>query len=892
MKESGWMHSSASSLGGRGALWRRLFVVAGLVSLLAAPLAWATNTDCDGNETDAGGYTCNTSAVDSIPDISATGTVVTGWRPKGSTGDDGYKVQTLGANFTWYGNTYGEVYVGSNGYLSFGTGYAAEVSEESIPSATDPDNAIYVYGDDLDPSSGGDVRFLDTNCDLDGDTVFDDACFVVQWTNVPTFDADATVTARVALVYASGQAVAEVDTESGAQAGTTPRLVGTENSSGSAGLWYKSGTDVDSRGATAGTRIVFEQETSNPSVTTTVPADNATDVALSASVTINFDEPMNQGSVSLTVLAGTDPGGWSPTWNSSTQVVYTHSAFSDSETIALRVTGTDSAGNALTNVNNTSETCSSGYCWDFSTVDLTAPGDVTKLTSTAGDLNVTLEWVASTGGPAGYLVLRKQGAPVDAAPTDGTSYAVFDVLGVGNEVICNGAGTSCNDIFVSNNNTYYYSVFARDAALNYAGAVTGQGIPRSGSSFKFGYKTGSSTLSPVGVIANKYIVGTGNDRLLHRMAAADGTRGSWVPTSLGGAVQSRPMVGDIDLGAGADDTAFMTAQNGYVYRVSLDDGTTDGSADVITQAGCGAGFLQAGPVVMLEDIGDNSISGDQGVIVATRCGSTNNQFQIWSLDLSTLQDSYTNAEGNGQIGISNGSPLILYRYVAAQKNLVYFPVRDAGGESLLTIAIDSNGDFEDPAYAANTGLGDIDAAPEFVRRGSDRTGWALAVGNTAGDLYLLSTTSRDGGALSQRDSYTLASNDGAVKGISASTGVAVSPTYENWVVWTTDNKVHGIKVATTGSFDDATYWSVNITGPSAPLTLRGVGGTADTRVYVGSSDGRLYELDPTDNGAIVSSPLIESGKTIGDPTFDFADGSSQGVVVGSTSGTFHWVVID
>ena len=293
----------------------RVLVALAVVACLAAvvPVALATDTDCDGNETDGGGYSCTLSSADQIPDISGTGTAISTWYPKGCSGDDCYALVDLsgGATFTWYGNSYSSVYVGSNGYVSFGTGYTQEVSTLSIPSTTDPDNAIFAYGDDLDPGSGGTVYYQQTTCnfDLDGDGS-NDTCLVVQWDSVEYYGSTNTVTAQVALDLDIAKAVVEVVPENDPSGGEKPQLVGSENSYGTAGLWYKNGTDVDSRAATDGHQFIFSPDLDSPAVSSTTPADDATDVAVDADVVINFDEAMDTSSVTLTVVSGTDPGNW------------------------------------------------------------------------------------------------------------------------------------------------------------------------------------------------------------------------------------------------------------------------------------------------------------------------------------------------------------------------------------------------------------------------------------------------------------------------------------------------------------------------------------------------------------------------------------------------------
>ncbi|GAB4160576.1 MAG: hypothetical protein Fur0021_32740 [Candidatus Promineifilaceae bacterium] len=79
-------------------------------------------------------------------DISATGAIV-------AEGDDTYSLFDIGFPFSFYGITYTELYVGSNGYVSFGAGYS-EYYNEPIPSPYEPNNAIYGLWTDLYPAGG------------------------------------------------------------------------------------------------------------------------------------------------------------------------------------------------------------------------------------------------------------------------------------------------------------------------------------------------------------------------------------------------------------------------------------------------------------------------------------------------------------------------------------------------------------------------------------------------------------------------------------------------------------------------------------------------------------------------------------------------------------------
>ena len=93
--------------------------------------------------------------------------------------------------FALYGLTNSSVYVGSNGLLMFGNNAGATAwANTDIPNAAVPNNAIYPYWDDLNPTSAGQVRY----------GIAPDGSFVVSWEGVPHFsDSTATFTFQVAL---------------------------------------------------------------------------------------------------------------------------------------------------------------------------------------------------------------------------------------------------------------------------------------------------------------------------------------------------------------------------------------------------------------------------------------------------------------------------------------------------------------------------------------------------------------------------------------------------------------------------------------------------------------------------------------------------------------------
>ena len=74
-------------------------------------------------------------------------------------GDDAYSgpIQ-LPFEFTFYGETYSQVYINSNGSISFGNG-SIVYNNTVIPDQGSPNNIIALFWDDLDPSSGGTIEY-------------------------------------------------------------------------------------------------------------------------------------------------------------------------------------------------------------------------------------------------------------------------------------------------------------------------------------------------------------------------------------------------------------------------------------------------------------------------------------------------------------------------------------------------------------------------------------------------------------------------------------------------------------------------------------------------------------------------------------------------------------
>jgi hypothetical protein len=81
-------------------------------------------------------------------DISATGTPVT------LTDDSATPAISMGISFPFYFNVYNDIYIGSNGLLSFNPS-PTSLSNQNFPNPSTPNNVIAPFWDDLNPSQSG-----------------------------------------------------------------------------------------------------------------------------------------------------------------------------------------------------------------------------------------------------------------------------------------------------------------------------------------------------------------------------------------------------------------------------------------------------------------------------------------------------------------------------------------------------------------------------------------------------------------------------------------------------------------------------------------------------------------------------------------------------------------
>ena len=157
-------------------------------------------------------------------DISATGTQVTQWVPSGtfSATDEGYAGPiSLGFNFKFYGQVKTQIYISTNGFLTFAPISYSAYSNAQIPNTANPNEIICPNWDDLDAKAPGTVHYK-----LDGNKM------IFQWTNYQRYSGTASYTWQVVL-YSSGKIMYYYKNMTGTINSST---VGIENAQGNDGL--------------------------------------------------------------------------------------------------------------------------------------------------------------------------------------------------------------------------------------------------------------------------------------------------------------------------------------------------------------------------------------------------------------------------------------------------------------------------------------------------------------------------------------------------------------------------------------------------------------------------------------------------------------------------------
>lgn len=195
------------------------------------------------------GYSATTT-TSPFEDIRTSGTALV-------LADDEGSVVPLGFNFVFFDQSFSQIGVSSNGYLSFGTPLNRPFGRP-MPDEDEPNNVIAGLWTDLDPSAAtgaGSVRYQTLGA-------APTRRLVVQWTGVPRFLRGDSNTFQIVLFEADGSIELRYDTIT-PDDGTNPYVAGAENATG------RRGTNVNALALRSGDRVALRRGTLTPPVAVT-----------------------------------------------------------------------------------------------------------------------------------------------------------------------------------------------------------------------------------------------------------------------------------------------------------------------------------------------------------------------------------------------------------------------------------------------------------------------------------------------------------------------------------------------------------------------------------------------------------------------------------------------
>src|SRR6266566_1736628 len=509
--------------------------------------------------------------------------------------------------------------------------------------------------------------------------------------------------------------------------------------------------------------------------------------------------------------------------------------------------------------------------------------DVTMSAPTLGISEITLNWtfpMGSTNANYDGVLFAKQAGSVapSFAPADGTVYNTGAQPVAGQFIAANTGAFATVSAFDENGDNsivlpgtqYAYKAYTHDATA-IAGAAspaaphysfgttstqTNTTVTGGGANKNWSYKTSATTLAAPALDPGNIVVTGGNDNIVHAMSVTNGQR-NYQPggTSglIGGAIQGRPPL--IAAGDTSNPTcknvcavAYVAGGDGTVYAFRADTGALLWQTAVLT-TGAGSGFLAAPAVEVKSFSGVGYLNAFDLVIVATRnvgAGSTTNN-RIFGLNGNTGATVWTFNPGN--MDIVNATPYIDY-----VNSMAWVASRSIGGigqPSLWKINTNTG------SLSASFNLNDIDQAPT-----QNFDGRVIYVTTNGGVLYAVRTDINNCATGSAALGVTprgfpipvetAALNDDVF--FSTSTGVS---------------KIHVIYplaacAPVTFTVSPGGWVNPAITNPSS---LMFTPPPQAEFMYVASSDGHLYKINPT-TGANAANRLINAGATIGDPSFD------------------------
>jgi hypothetical protein len=362
------------------------------------------------------------------------------------------------------------------------------------------------------------------------------------------------------------------------------------------------------------------------------------------------------------------------------------------------------------------------------------------------------------------------------------------------------------------------------------------------------------------------IIATSNDHVVHAMERGPGGGQwppGWLPIRLNAPVQSRSPIVPITVN-GANPVVYMVSQDGSIWVVDADLGGAYGG---FPRGPAALGGLpgQAAPAGIF-----TAFAGAYDYILAgSRHASADNRFFSFDTDLNEISPHFDNGGGATGIGMINGMAAVDYT-----NTRVYFTSYRRSGGSQSTLWCLDMGPTPPPVLskAWERALGDIASSPVLM---GDR----VYVGT---DLAMGTVYSIDAGTGNPPD-RTFNHTDGQVKGFvfpDRATGDFYFAGDE--YVWA----LHDDGASITNRFPPG---GIDLGGGAVP-TSPVVFVPGSHYLYVGGSDGRLYEIDVQAGPApIIKSIVLGDGlATVGAPSLDWQNSL---VHVGTEAGVFYAVQV-
>ena len=512
--------------------------------------------------------------------------------------------------------------------------------------------------------------------------------------------------------------------------------------------------------------------------------------------------------------------------------------------------------------------------------------NVTGFSAKAGNGQVKLTWSypSSIGtvlsATNGVLIIRStpNGAVSSTVvPTDGTVYArnascSNAISGVTVVFSSSSMPTSFNDSAAgdnadcppANDSVYTYKIFTKDANNNYsADGASSQYVPlleanpsatvTSQWATNWVAPTGVTNLAAPGISPGNVVVLPTNANLISGISPASGAA-VFTPFSVAAGISGRPPVldsQDTTIGFGV---AYTADAQGFLYAT---DTATGNLLWMVNPTSSTANGILGGAGTFVKSTETNlGLSAytrtTDLVVVGTNNTGTTSGNQVMGIDGNTGATAWQYIGGgtNLNMDIMTSTPLMDY-----VNNAIWVTSHSNGGTAQPSLW-KFNPNNSGTRLLASANLGNISNSASLAYSAD-----VLFVGNDAGTLYAVNTSINSTGAAA---AASLATADTQVIGAP----IVYGKTSPYTVLISTATKVRAVKY-TKGSATFTTTgtgtWTTTMTGsctPSAPIGYDGL-----AKVYVGCSDGSVYQLDVT-SGTIDGSRSIRTGSTLGDSTMD------------------------